>query len=98
MIDAVKSGIDDTLTDAVPAAKSRTPVLTGLLQGSIQSRPAVEQRQRVVGLWGSFDVNYAAVVESGTRRRPGRNMLRAAADQIYPSLRRNIRARFERAV
>lgn len=96
---AVRLGIDDTLVDAVPEAKRRTPVVTGLLQGSIMAEPARVEGggggERIRGRWGSFDVEYALPVEVGTSRRQGRFMLRQAADLTYPELSKNIRTRLD---
>ena len=94
---ASRQGIDDTLNDAVPEAKERTPVVTGLLQGSIQARPATIRGDNISGLWGSFDVEYARVVEEGAQNRPARRMLQQAADENYPNLRDNILRRYRNA-
>ena len=88
---ASRRGIDATMAACVPLAKRETPVITGTAQGSIQTRPAVIQRTRVVGRWGSFDVNYFIWLEIGARGRTGHFMLRRAADREYPGLARRIR-------
>lgn len=85
MLKATRFGIDDTTAECVRTAKPKTPVVTGTLQGSERATPAVEQGNRVVGQWGSFDVNYALVVEQRV------NMLRSSADEVYPKLRQNIK-------
>ena len=88
---ASKVGIDQTMAAAVPLAKQETPGITGTAQGSIQFREAVIQGRRVVGRWGSFDVNYFIWLEIGARGRPGLFMLRRAADREYPNLGSRIR-------
>lgn len=66
MIIAAKWGIDATMAAAVRKAKGRVAKKTTTLQGSIQMRQAQQRGDRVVGLWGSFNVNYALYVEEGT--------------------------------
>ncbi len=66
-IRAAKWGIDATMAACVRKAKGRVAVKTSTLQGSIQMRSAKMQGRAVVGLWGSFNVNYALAVEEGTR-------------------------------
>lgn len=82
---AEKQAIDDTTAACVIPAKDRVHVRTRILQGSIQSRDAVEEEDRVVGRWGSFDVNYAFWQEVLPEPR-GRSYLRPAADEEYPKL------------
>ena len=94
--EAARDGIDETMAAAVPLAKSRTPVVTGTLQGSIRFEPAKIDKNRVYGEWGSFDVNYAMVVEVGRGGRPGRNMLRGAADEEHPKLKQRIAKQFKK--
>ncbi len=93
---AARIAIDETMAEAVREAKVRTPVRTGTLQGSIRFEPARREGNRVVGRWGSFDVNYALFVEVGHHTRsgsfvPGRYMLRQGADIAYPKLRDRLR-------
>lgn len=90
---AARGGIDETMARAVVEAKRRVPVLTGTLQGSLQMRPARERGGGVVGLWGSFSVQYAVYVEMGTGRMGARPYLRPAADQEYPGLAGRIQRR-----
>lgn len=90
---ATRDGIDDTLAEAVRVAKPLTPVLTGTAQGSIRFQPARKEGRRIVGRWGSFDVNYFIWLEIGARGRSGHHMLRRGADQAYPKLAENIRRR-----
>ena len=56
--------------------------------------PARVFGERVLGRWGSFNVNYFIFLEIGARGRPGNFMLRRAADQEYPKLPERIKARF----
>lgn len=90
--EASRRGIDQTMAEAVTAAKGLTPVVTGTAQGSIQLRPARIERHRVAGRWGSFDVNYFIWLEIGARGRAGIHMLRRSADREYPNLIGRIRA------
>lgn len=64
-IKASRFGIDETMAKCIQDAKPNTPVVTGALQGSIRLEPARIQRARVIGRWGSFDINYALAVEAG---------------------------------
>ena len=90
IVKGVIAGMDATMADCVPTAKENTPVITGILQGSIRFEPAKRVADAVVGVWGSFDVNYAFPVEVGTRFREGRNMLRGSADRHHPEMPENI--------
>jgi len=70
---------------------------TGILEGSI--RPIVKAKQqgdRVVGVWGSADVNYAIFLELGTKFMDARPYLRPAADVTYPRLKKFIRSAYRR--
>ena len=98
---ASRQGIDVVLARCVPEAKRSPPlpVITGTAQGSIQMRPARAEGilgRRIVGIWGSFDVNYFIWLEIGARGRTGGFMLRRAADRFYPTLGGTI-ARFFKA-
>ena len=86
--------IDTTLALCVAPAKRETPVVTGTAQGSIQMRPSKRIGNFIVGIWGSFDVNYFIWLEIGARGRTGIHMLRRAADRFYPGLADRIRHRF----
>ena len=97
-LEAARQAIDETMADCVNTAKPLTPVRTGTLQGSERFEPAEVKGDEVVGEWGSFDVNYAIYVETGSRGRFGRYMLRQAADQHYPELKENIRRRYDRSI
>ena len=93
-LDASRRGVDLTMARCVVAAKQHPPlpVVTGTAQGSIQFRPSRIVRKGVVGVWGSFQVDYFIWLEIGARGRPGGFYLRRAADQFYPSLRATIRS------
>ena len=56
-------------------------------------RPAKVVADGIVGLWGSFDVNYAIYVEMGTGRMRAQPYLRPAADHQYPMLAERIKRR-----
>ena len=91
---AIRLGIDRTLAQCIAPAKSRTPVKTGTLQGSIVASPSKQVGKKIVGVWGSFDVNYAEVVERGRDEPPkrrGKFMMTNAARKVYPNLPKNIR-------
>ena len=98
LLNAVRQGIDETMAACVNKAKPRTPVVTGTLQGSIQFRPARIEGVRLVGRWGAFEGKhgYAIYVETGTRGRPGRNMLRSSAAEEYPKLADRVKKRYRR--
>lgn len=93
---ASRLGIDDTMVACVTQGKKNTPphVVTGTAQGSIMFEPAKIHGERVIGRWGSFDVDYFIWLEIGARGRPGYFILRRAADQEYPKLPERIKARF----
>ena len=88
---ASMTAINVTMAACVIHAKGNTPVLTGTAQGSIQLRPAVTEGRRIVGRWGSYNVDYFIWLEIGARGRPGHFMLRRAADREYPKLTDRIR-------
>ncbi len=97
VVKATKDGIDEVMGECVVDAQANTPVLTGNLRRSIKPQePAHEEGDVVVGVWGSADVDYALPVEVGSRGRPGRNMLRNAADKNYPRLEETIAKRLRR--
>jgi hypothetical protein len=99
MLAAQKFGIDQTMAACVVDAKSNYypghGFVTGVLQGSIQMRQAKHRGDRVVGLWGSFDVDYALSIEKGSGLMPGQGQLQNAADSEYPKLASRIRASFK---
>ena len=64
---ASREAIDDTMARSVVDAKANAPFQFGVLQGSIRIvEPARRVRDRIVGTWGSADVNYALAQEVGT--------------------------------
>ena len=85
------NAVDRTMADGVNFAKRRVNVDTGSLQGSIKFEPATIENGRPHGLWGSFDINYAADQEFG---RHGKPYLRPAAKAVYPNLAKYIREEF----
>ena len=93
-IEAAKWGIDATTTACVREAKIEVPVITATLQGSIEMRPAQQRGREVVGIWGSFNVDYAIFVEKGTSRMSGHPYLLPAADHQYPKLAGRIKRKF----
>jgi len=64
---AQRKGINETMAACLREAKSRVPVRTGLLQGSLRMTPATIRGNQIIGEWGSYQVNYARVVEFGMR-------------------------------
>jgi len=66
-LEATRRGIDLTMADCVGDAKADAPVRTATYQGSIQLRPAVITTGGVFGLWGSFQCNYALIIEEGSK-------------------------------
>ncbi len=93
VIAATKAAVDETMAECVRAAKRLVPVDTSTLQGSIQMRPAKVVTDGIAGLWGSFTVNYAIYVETGTGKMAAQPYLRPAADQQYPLLAGRIKKR-----
>lgn len=102
------AAIDDTMEAAAARAAADTPVgETGLASSSITVlEKAHRDGRRVVGRWGgpplppSDDYTSSSRVrvfflEVGFRGKPGRHMLRRAADREYPQLSRRIRRVFE---
>ncbi len=64
---AIRFGMDSVMADCVVTAKGLVHVRTSVLQGSIQMRPAVDEGSRIIGIWGSYSVNYAIFIEEGTQ-------------------------------
>jgi hypothetical protein len=65
---AVGRAVDSLLSDCVSVAKRKAPRRTSAYQGSIQMRPAVLGSGDIIfGQWGSFAINYAMMIERGTR-------------------------------
>jgi len=96
--EAARLAIDETAAACVIAAKQIVPVVTTVLQGSIQMRPAKVVGSEVVGEWGSYGVNYAIYVETipavnSTGQRP---FLRPVADEKYPQLADLIQKHYRR--
>ena len=87
LTDAVRESIrlafDETMAECVKEAFAYTPRVTGTLQRSLRFQPT---DKALVGIWGSFIVNYAFFVEVGTSRRYGVNMMRNASDKEYPKI------------
>lgn len=93
--EASRLGVDETTAAAVTPAKEKVRVRTRLLQGSIQFRPAERRGNRIVGSFGSYDVNYALWQEIGTSRMSAQPYLRPAADQEFPKLSERIKRYYE---
>lgn len=68
---------------------------TGFLIGSVGKGQVKAQPEgnRIVGYWGSRDVNYAFALEVGTAHMAARPYLRVTADVEYPKLKARIIAR-----
>lgn len=75
---------------------------TGLLQGSITSRPATRVGNRWVGEWGvgagrnAGGLGYAFWLEIGTAKMAARPYLRPSAEQEYPKLAGRIKRLFDK--
>ena len=94
---ACKLAIDETTASCIEPAKDRVRVKTRILQGSIQFRPATVEKNRIVGYWGSFDVNYALWQEIITFTHAGHQpYLRPAAEIEYPKLAARVREHYKR--
>jgi len=89
--DAARKGIDDTMAASSIEAKTNHPGwknITGTAEGSIGiTQPAHKEGGLIVGRWGSRAVAYFIWLELKHGAA-----LRNAADRIYPSLRRRIKA------
>ncbi len=97
-LDASRFGIDQTMALSVTGAKSELYPghgwKFGVLQGSLQMRPAVVRGDSVSGFWGSFIVEYADFIEQGSGRFKGYHYLQNNADKQYPKLAGRIAKRF----
>ena len=67
VVGASRAAIDETLIACVVSAKIHAPVVTSVYHGSIQMRPAKKEGDGFSGYWGSFAVNYALVIELGSK-------------------------------
>lgn len=85
-------GMNATLADSVDTAMPFTPVVTGTAQGSIRFEPVKWIDGRLVGEFGSYNVDYFKWLELGTRYMVGLHILRRAADLEFPKLGDNIKA------
>lgn len=93
---AARQAVDDVTAAAAIYAKQNHPGwnnVTGLAEGSIRMEPAVDEGERVVGYFGSYDVNYFIWLEIGANGHPGDYTLRRAADAEFPSLGRRLAQR-----
>lgn len=63
---AVARGMLMTMSDCVWMSKQLCPRNYGTLQRSIEFRAPVKRGRYIIGVWGSFNVNYALWVEIGT--------------------------------
>jgi hypothetical protein len=59
---------------------------TTTLEGSIQLRPAKKKGFSWAGIWGSFQVLYAKLIERGTKYMKARSFLMPAANANYGKL------------
>ena len=92
VLEAARKGIDETMGECVVDAQADTPVDTGAARRSVAPQsPATVYGSRVVGLWGSKDVEYFIWLEIGTSTRGGHHMLTNAADREYPHLAARIK-------
>ena len=93
--EAAVEALEETGVACVRDAHPNTPIVTGTLRGSLRFQPAQTTREGTFVEWGSFGVNYAAVVEFGRGQRRGRYMLRNAADREYVKLADRLRKRLK---
>ena len=94
MEQSIIGAFNETMVNCVTVAKSDHrgwQNRTGTAEGSIQMRPAKKVGSFILGLWGSFDVNYVIFLEIHHG-----SFLRRAADLIYPLIVGRINARFMR--
>jgi len=83
---ATAKGIDSVMSKCVGVAKGLVRVKTATLQGSIRITPTKMKGNELVGVWGSFGVNYAIFQETGTFKMSAQPYLRPSADRLYPTL------------
>ena len=88
-VDAINEIAVKCVQTATPAPPH--PFKTGLAQGSVKALPAQVKGSGVFTIWGSFDVNYYIHLELRG------NMLRNAADEVYPQLPAAIRKHAKQA-
>lgn len=87
---AAIAGINETTGACVVMAMGLVHRRSGTLRGSIRIEPARSSGGRVMGSWGSFDVNYALWQEV-SMKHGGKPYLRPSADAEYPKLGGRIR-------
>ena len=68
--ESAREAIDETMGLCVTDAQKNVPYRTGTLQRSIKPSKAKIAEDEVYGVWGSFDVVYALVVETGAYKDP----------------------------
>ena len=84
---ATAKGMDSVMAKCVGEAKAIVPKVTTTLQGSIRVGGPTEMKgNELVGVWGSYNVDYAIFVETGTSKMSAQPYLRPAADRFYPTL------------
>lgn len=88
---AAIAGTDRLMAHCVNDSKRLVNVDTGSLQGGIKFEPATIENGRPHGVWGVYDINYAADQEFGPHGKP---YLRPSAKRNYPNLTRYIREEF----
>ena len=66
LLNAGRKGVDATMATCVRTAKRSAPVDTSAYQGSIQMRPAVVRGDIAIGEWGSYNLDYAIIIEIGS--------------------------------
>ena len=93
----VRAGMNKNLSRCVRVVKPRTPVVTGVLQGSMRMEPARDIGSGTfVGFFGSWDVDYAVHVELGTMKQTPRLMMTQTADEEFPKLPDDIRSEIKK--
>lgn len=96
---AIEQGMNVNLARCVQVVKTKTPVRTGILQGSMRMEPARKVEKNIIaGHFGSWDVNYAIFVEKGTVRMSGRHMMSETADEVFPQLGDDIKDAMDRRI
>ena len=91
VVAATRLAIDETTTAMVRDAKANHPWHNriGTLEGSIQMRPAEVELDDIVGVFGSFQVEYALYLELDEQW----TFLRPAFDAEAPKLKARIAAK-----
>lgn len=91
---ALKLGIDKTTSEGTKTAKDLVHVDKALLQGSIRPEPAKVVAGKVVGQYGTHDVEYAEPQEFLPPSKGGKAYMRPSAEEAKKELPVNIKSAY----